>query len=314
VHVLGPRADIEFGEFHHFDLRMACWSHRTTNVKEALTFFRRQMIFYTNAKRRGMPISYYTISKKTVFLVTLFWLLGNVTTTVLAQQPIPPVGRLEQATHLTLKGVSFPAALETILHETHIAIVADGVPADKTMDIDVKGSLREVLNRVADEFDYTWRESSGGVILMNKRFKDSKAAPQIHLSEIRQVTKNILMIVQTLSPETNGVDWPELELSLANTFTPEQTRLLIQGERLNASVLSPPQVQDLRTIIGSATFGMECIQWPELLRAFDTMQRSELVVSVINGHKFFAVHDPLTDKNVPQGINIGGVEFTKKKL
>jgi len=54
--------------------------------------------------------------------------------------------------------------LETIIQQTHIAIAAEGVPADKKVELEIKGSLRKVLDRVADEFDYTWREGSGGVI------------------------------------------------------------------------------------------------------------------------------------------------------
>lgn len=261
-----------------------------------------------------MPFNCYQVGKKTLLLFMLCWLPMHSISAGLAQQAAASAGRLEQTTHLTLKGVSFSGTLETIMQQTHLAIVADGVPADKTVDVDVKGSLREVLDRVADEFDYTWREGSGGVILMNKRFKDTRAVPQTHLRELRQVTSNILNILQTLNPNTNGVDWPDLEVSLAGTFTPEQTRLLLRGERLYASALSPPQLQSLRTIIGSATFGVDCLRWKELLRSFEVMQRSELVLSIINGHKSFAVHDPLTDTNVPQGISLGHQGFTKKKL
>jgi len=39
---------------------------------------------------------------------------------------------------------------------------------------------------------------------------------------MRQVTSNILTILQTLNPDTNGVDWPDLELSLANTLLPNR--------------------------------------------------------------------------------------------
>lgn len=251
--------------------------------------------------------------KKTLLLFALFWLSANSISAGLAQQA-SSAGRLEQAMHLTLKGVSFSVALETIMKQTHVAIVADGIPADKTVDVDVDGSLREILDRVVDEFDYTWREGSGGVILMNKRFKETKAVPQTHLREMRQVTNNILNILQTLNPNTGGIDWPDLEVSLAGTFTPEQTRLLLRGERLYASALSPPQLQSLRTIIGSAALGVECLRWKELLHSFEVMQRSELVLSVINGIKFLGVHDPLTDTNVQQGINLGPQSFTKKKL
>ncbi len=260
-----------------------------------------------------MPLTFYPAGKKIFALAVLLWFLGD-TNASLAQQPVSTTSRLEQATHLLLKDGSFSAALDTIIQQTHVAIVAEGMPADKKVILDVKGSLREVLNRVAEEFDYTWREGSGGVILMNKRFKDSKSAPQTHLFEMRQVISNILTILQTLSPDTNGVDWPDLELSLANTFTDEQTQLLLKGDRLYASALSPSQLQRLRIIIGNATFGVECFRWKDLSRAFDAMQRSELALTVTNGVKSFAVHDPLTDTNVPQGITLGGTGFTKKKL
>ncbi|MCW3099545.1 MAG: hypothetical protein JWL77_5163 [Chthonomonadaceae bacterium] len=258
-----------------------------------------------------MSLNFYPASKKTLALVALFWLLGN-TNASLAQQPVSASSRLEQSTHLMLKDGSFTAALETIIQQTHVAIVAEGVPADKKVELAVNGSLRAVLDRVADEFDYTWREGSDGVILMNKRFKDAKSAPQTHLSEMRQVTSNILTILQTLSPDTNGVEWPDLELALANTFTLEQTQLLQHGDRLYASALSPSQLQQMKTIIGNATFGVECFRWKDLSRAFNAMQRSELVLTVTNGVKFFAVHDPLTDTNVPQGITLGRSGFTKK--
>ena len=259
-----------------------------------------------------MSFTFYPAGKKTLALVAMFWLLGN-TNAGLAQHLVSSSSKLEQATHLMLKDTSFSAALETIVRQTHVALVAEGVPADKKVELSVNGSLRKVLDRVADEFDYTWRESSDGVILMNKRFKDATSAPQTHLTEIRQVTSNILTILQTLSPDTHGVDWPDLELALANTFTLAQTQLLLHGDRLYAAALSPSQLQQMKIIIGNATFGVECFRWKDLSRAFDVMQRSELVLTVTNGVKFFAVHDPLTDTNVPQGITIGRSGPTKKK-
>lgn len=262
-----------------------------------------------------MRCTFFQAVRKIFLPVTLIWLLAATVSTTLAQQSVHPASRLEQTMHLAIKSASLSKTIETIVQQTHVPIIADGLSAVSTAEIDVKGSLREVLDRVGDRFDYTWREGSGGVVLLNKRFKDPKTAPQAHLREMRQVTSNILILFQTLNPDTNGFEWPSLEMSLADTFTLEQKRILLQGDRLYASALSPSQLQSLQVIIGSVTFGDACNSWKELLRVFSAMQRFELVLYAIHGSlKSFAVHDPLTDTNMQDGISIGSQGFTKKKL
>lgn len=260
-----------------------------------------------------MPTIVGTTGKALLVTATLCGMLIGTSCLSRAQQS-GTVSGLNQKIEVTLNDVTFSDTLDTIRKQTHLAIVADNASSEKVAKVKVLGTAREALSQIADAFDYVWQEGPGGIILMNRRFKDTGSVPQIHFQEIRQTTRNILMVLQALNPDVNGVDWPDLELAFANTLTQEQTHLLMQGDRLYASALTQSQLQHLQTLIGSATFGGECFRWKELLRVLDALQRSELILTETQGVKSFLVHDPLSDTNAPVGIPTQSPAFIKKKL
>jgi hypothetical protein len=165
--------------------------------------------------------------------------------------------------------LSLPQITGRIAQRYHVSILIEGKPEPEPLSLQVKGTLKEALDTIANAFDYRWTLCKSGVILFNKRFQNIQAHPQILLSEQRQMVHDILKSLE-IAP-TSELSWDAQIKSLTSTFTPMQwDALRTQGHLFGAS-LSNAQLTLLARANYDNTFGEQVRAWTRLRRWLDSL-------------------------------------------
>jgi hypothetical protein len=172
---------------------------------------------------------------------------------------------LEREVVLDHKHSSLADILKEMAEKYGVRAAVEGTPLRERADITFQGTLREALDRLSDLFDYQWRVSRSGVILMNKRFTDPNDIPQMLLQEYRQVAKDQLAVLPDTAPDPDHERWGELLLSLARTLTASQLQALNQGARLSPGDLTPQQRRLFDQAIYARIYGPPRGIWERIL-------------------------------------------------
>jgi hypothetical protein len=172
-----------------------------------------------------------------------------------AQQTDRMKRMLEREVVLDHKHSSLADILKEMAEKYGVRAAVEGTPLREKADFSFQGTLREALNRLSERFDYQWRASRSGVILMNKRFTNPDDIPPMLLQEYRQVAKDQLTILPDTAPDLEHQRWGESLLSLARTLTAPQIQALHQGVRLSAADLTPAQRRLFEQAIYARIYG-----------------------------------------------------------
>src|SRR5579884_313347 len=177
---------------------------------------------------------------------------------------------------LTVQRQSLSDITAILSAQLGLSIVADGEPLTRQADVELNGTAKEALDRVADIFDYTWMPLKSGVILMRKRFKNPDDYPQMNLEEMRQMAREIVAVLQALPFDPNPAHENAIITELFRSFTPAQVLLLRSGRVLRGSELSVQQLNLLQQAVLSSYFSEPCSAWTLLLAQLDSMPQSFL--------------------------------------
>jgi len=202
--------------------------------------------------------------------------LGLVAFPCFAQQPDPLPAVFQKKIQVTLQGATMDATLAALAKDNHINIVADGEPLLQKADINLDGTLREALDKVADLFDYNWTVSRAGVVLMTKRFKNPKERPQFNLPEMLGLTHDMITALTAIDYDRDPSHWQIRVKQMASTFTTEQLRALESGKTLRGSDLLPTQQGLLQNAVVSKAFAGALHLWEDLLPNLEAMPKSRL--------------------------------------
>ncbi len=132
-------------------------------------------------------------------------------------------------------------------------------------------SVEITFSDLADTFDYKWRMSQGGIILMTKRFQGSKQLPQIHLAEMQQMSRDINNAL-TLTPK---IDYatpvnPKLR-QLLLSLSSEQYHAITGDQPFYIRDLPRKQMEPLIECMWQSNFAAIFRKWetlPSLLNGF----------------------------------------------
>lgn len=197
---------------------------------------------------------------------------------------------LKQTFHADAEKRTF-AELAVLLREKYrVSILTDGESKRENVTMGFDGNLKTALDKIADAFDYTWTTKSG-IVLMNKRFKSKDEQPQANLSEMRQMTKEIVGIFHSVPFNADSKQWSPMLQNLAHSFSPEQAQILLDGQTLQGSQLSAPQLSLLTQAIYTRTFAGPLPVWEALLFQLEGISSSYLLAKLRNEQ---------TESDVPQ--------------
>ena len=202
--------------------------------------------------------------------------------------------------------------------QTGRSFFIDGEALQKEADFDFDLKAKDVLDKIADAFDYSWSLSRHQVILLNKRFENPDELPQMRLREMRRMAKDILTFWPASSSEARSRFYPFDHRSiyagngLYRTLTPDQLAFLQSGQRLDYEHLSPEQQHIVQLGINNEFLGITHDMWETLDACMNNLPRSILQFRLWHGRPDIPGSDNLNNEwgsldciwsNDPHGLN-----------
>jgi hypothetical protein len=138
------------------------------------------------------------------------------------------------------KNVSLAAVMTLLSQRFGLSLLADDKPLLASTDFDLSGDLKSVLDAIADKYDYEWTRSEQGVILLRKRYLNSKERPQVSVPEVKQAAKDIASILSAFGVQ-HASGFGEMLHTLYASLNKDQFQFLSNGGVLYAHQLLPAQ-------------------------------------------------------------------------
>lgn len=192
----------------------------------------------------------------------------------------------------TLEQASFTDLLMALNQQTGVSFVADGEPLLKTAEINFTGTGRDLLDYLVDLFDYRWKASKSGGVVLNKRFRNPNDVPQTHPGEMVRTAHNILNAMRVVTFDIHqeeqrrrlsfGIGWQPMIFDLANSFTPDQRQLLKLGRKLTPMDMTPPQFALLEDVVCTCALSPFRGVWIDLELAYAAIPRGYIKVADYN--------------------------------
>ncbi len=171
---------------------------------------------------------------------------------------------------------SFAQVVAALSLEMKRGIAADGVPRLLQADFNLEGTAREVLDRVADAFDYQWTLSRSGVVLLSKRFQNPDERPQLNLPELQQMARDANTVLRQASGGRAMNQTAQLINALFDAFSPEQRQILQDGKSLPIGQFTAAQVQLAQAALLGATLDSPRQLWTYLASQLTGLPRSSI--------------------------------------
>ncbi len=196
------------------------------------------------------------------------------------QNDMPPA--LEAKLNMRQNEATLDATLHLVQSVSHINIVADGEPALQTASLECVGTVRDALNSIADAYGYKWTLTRSGTVLMSKQFNNAKQRPQMHLSEMQQMAKEIRRAL-ALAPITDSNARPNpLLRQLLVSLSPEQYRAISGTQTFYARDLRPEQFQVFAQSVWLFNMPQTYQKWDVLSSLLAGFPKSYLTADPVN--------------------------------
>jgi hypothetical protein len=181
--------------------------------------------------------------------------------------------------HLHVKQQSMAELLRALVEAAGCSILADGEPVQQTVDLQFDGTAAEALSKIADTFDYDWKQSRAGIVWMVKRFRDPRERPQMNPLELRKTAEDVLRVMRAVPID----DRPLAEHFglLYETFTPEQRKAVQNGLSLRIDQLTPSQYKLVLRAIDSNLLYAPAEAWGRLLAHLTNITAAHLQLEEI---------------------------------
>ena len=231
------------------------------------------------------------------------------------QEPAFLTALLNKKLSMELSHVPLPLLIKMLSKQGGISFLVDYEPQTDVVNFKSNGTLREALDTLCENFDYTWKASKSGLIMMNKHFFHGDTLPQFHYAEIMQTARDIVNGLSALHNDAHADElrlqlmtnarWPEMLDTLASNLTPDQVRTLRGRGRLAVTSLTPAQYAQMEDIILSASLSPTRDPWAGLLAILKRLPNGYLRADMYEGPTFFAFAPLDRDKaHFPASVSI----------
>ncbi len=190
-----------------------------------------------------------------------------------------------------MKGQSLQRSISSLGSIAHLTILADGEAMTDQVDIEASGTIREVLDLLADKFDYRWRVAHGGIILMTKRFQGAKERPQMHMAEMQQMSKDISNAL-TLVPNIDyGTSINAKLRQLLRSLSADQYSAIAGNQPFYARQLPVPQFQVLKESMWQVRLAPAVQEWSGMPFFLASFPRSYFIADPEFTHGTYVIED-----------------------
>ena len=196
------------------------------------------------------------------------------------EQKLPEV--FSKRLEVSEREASLADLLKMAREKTGLNFIVDGKPLKTGIAISGSMSTKKLLDTISTVFDYDWKLSKSGVVLLSKRFDDHADRPQVNLLEMQQMAKEIADAIDSLQVDLKEVNWGEQIPELADSFSPQQLAYLQTGKPILGKELNQTGQNLLKSIVLNRDFAAAKRIWTEELLRLTNMKNSYLI-GVRNG-------------------------------
>ncbi len=176
-----------------------------------------------------------------------------------------PLPDLDKQIELKTAG-DLPSAMRALSEASRISIIAEGSPNPRQANLTVKSTVRQALDKICDAYDYRWAETSGGIVLLTRRFSLPGEIPQMNLAEIRQAAADMLTILPACDVDLARPHriWGEMLQRISDGLSSEQVTALRNHSTLPFAKLTPQQQAAVSATINARVYGAPRAYWYRL--------------------------------------------------
>ena len=213
------------------------------------------------------------------------------------QEPASLTASLDQKLQIETGHTSLPILVKLLSEQANISLMVNGESPNKFINFKSSGTVRGSLDMLCENFDYTWKPTKSGLIVMNKRFYHGDTLPQVHYMEIMQAAKDIINALSALPYDIHAEEfrlkglmnprWPDMLDNVASNLTPNQVSVLRSGAQLPITELSPPQRTQMEDIILTASLSSTHNQWAGLLDILKGIPKGSVRMDLYQEPQFF---------------------------
>ena len=157
------------------------------------------------------------------------------------------------------------ATLDTMVallsKQLNVSIFVDDRPIHPPIDFSMETTARKALNRIADAYDYDWKLTKSGSILLYKRFRNPQEFPQSDYAEWLQVSKDALRVLGETEHDFSFTSGHDILHSFVSSLSYEQGNELRNGKRLPATALDAKSTAYLREYMYVRAFEVTVLEW-----------------------------------------------------
>lgn len=148
-----------------------------------------------------------------------------------------------------LKEVTFQEAIKELSRQCKIGFIADDIPSSDRFTIKYVGTIKSLLDKFADFYDYSWKVGGEGEIQMMKQFSALHDYPQANMPELMQTAKEMQDVFSSIGsyPGAQNRLHPVAK-TLYASFTQEQLAYLKAGNGIKATDFSQEQFAMVRRL------------------------------------------------------------------
>ena len=192
-----------------------------------------------------------------------------------AEKKLPEV--FSKRLEVSERETTFADLLKMTREKTGLSFIVDGKPLKSAIAIDASMSVKQLLDTISKRFDYHWSLSKSGVVLFSKSFNDHADRPQVNLTEMQQMAKEIVEAIDSLPFDLKEVTWGDQIPELADSFSPQQLAYLQTGKPILGKELNQTGQNLLKSIVLNRDFAAAKRIWTEELLRLTNMKNSYLV-------------------------------------
>ena len=163
-----------------------------------------------------------------------------------------------------VKAATLDTMVALLSKQLNVSIFVDDRPIHAPIGFSMETTARKALNRIANAYDYEWRLTKSGSILLYKRFKSPQEFPQSDYAEWLQVSKDALRVLGETEHDFSFTSSNTILHSFVSNLSYEQGNELRNGKRLPATALDEKSASYLREYMYVRAFEVTVLEWQGL--------------------------------------------------
>ena len=163
---------------------------------------------------------------------------------------------------IQIEKLNFQHSISLLAQKCHLNLISDDIPQKREFSLNFKGTIKALIDNLAEAFDYTWRVNNQGDIAMMRQFLEPTGYPQAHYNELKQTSQEMQNLFATLNLYSGPKAFSENRMrDFYFSLSSAQIEYMKNGNLLYPNQLTPQQFKLYRDAATCFIFGEVIEAW-----------------------------------------------------